>query len=122
MLFPRLALALACAIRAVGLVALELLLRHRTKRVTIVYPPGLLMKWQDETAEKFGFDFTIVDSAQLNQLRRSHGSTADPFWVYPLAIVSLSWLRGAKAERLLHVVIEGKEGNDGAGDERPASS
>ena len=102
-----------------GLVALELLLRHRAKRVMIVCPPGLMVKWQDEMAEKFGLDFTIVDSAQLNQLRRSHGSAANPFRVYPLTIVSLSWLRGAKAERLLHEVIEGKEGNGGADDERP---
>jgi superfamily II DNA or RNA helicase len=102
-----------------GLVALELLLRHRAKRVMIVCPPGLMLKWQDEMAERFGLDFTIVDSAQLNQLRRSHGSAANPFRVYPLTIVSLSWLRGAKAERLLHEVIEGKEGSEGAGHERP---
>ena len=75
----------------------------------IVCPPGLMVKWQDEMAEKFGLNFTIVDSAQLNQLRRSHGSAANPFRVYPLTIVSLSWLRGAKAERLLHEVIEGDE-------------
>ncbi len=35
-----------------GLVALELLLRHRAKRVMIVCPPGLMVKWQDEMAEK----------------------------------------------------------------------
>lgn len=93
-----------------GLVALELLLRHRAKRIMIVCPPGLMVKWQDEMAEKFGLNFTIVDSAQLNQLRRSHGSAANPFRVYPLTIVSLSWLRGAKAERLLHEVIEGDGG------------
>ena len=89
-----------------GLVALELLLRHRAKRIMVVCPPGLMLKWQDEMAEKFGLNFTIVDSAQLNQLRRSHGSAANPFRVYPLTIVSLSWLRGAKAERLLHEVTE----------------
>lgn len=89
-----------------GLVALELLLRHRAKRVMIVCPPGLMVKWQDEMAEKFGLDFVIVDSAQLNALRRSHGSAANPFRVYPLTIVSLSWLRGAKAERLLHEVLD----------------
>ena len=99
-----------------GLVAMELLLRHRAKRVMIVCPPDLMVKWQDEMAEKFGLDFTVVDSAQLNQLRRSHGSAANPFRVYPLTIVSLSWLRGAKAERLLHEVIEG---NDIEHDERP---
>jgi superfamily II DNA or RNA helicase len=92
-----------------GLVALELLLRHRARRVMIVCPPGLMVKWRDEMAEKFGLTFTIVDSAQLNELRRSHGSAANPFRVYPLTIVSLSWLRGAKAERLLHEVIEGNE-------------
>jgi SNF2-related domain len=89
-----------------GLVALELLLRHRAKRIMIVCPPGLMVKWQDEMAEKFGLAFTIVDSAQLNTLRRSHGSAADPFRVYPLTIVSLTWLRGAKAERLLQEVID----------------
>ena len=93
-----------------GLVALELLLRHRAKRIMVVCPPGLMVKWQDEMAEKFGLNFTIVDSAQLNQLRRSHGSAANPFRVYLLTIVSLSWLRGAKAERLLHEVIEGDGG------------
>src|ERR1700676_1135740 len=50
-----------------GLVALELLLRHRAKRIMVVCPPGLMLKWQDEMAEKFGLNFTIVDSAQLNQ-------------------------------------------------------
>jgi superfamily II DNA or RNA helicase len=90
-----------------GLVTLELLMRHRAKRIMIVCPPGLMVKWRDEMEEKFGLSFTIVDSAQLNALRRSHGSAANPFRVYPLTIVSLSWLRGAKAERLLHEVIEG---------------
>ena len=89
-----------------GLVALELLLRHRAKRIMIVCPPGLMVKWQDEMAEKFGLAFTIVDSAQLNVLRRSHGSAANPFRVYPLTIVSLTWLRGAKAERLLQEVLD----------------
>ncbi len=89
-----------------GLVALELLLRHRAKRIMIVCPPGLMVKWQDEMAEKFGLASTIVDSAQLNTLRRSHGSAANPFRVYPLTIVSLTWLRGAKAERLLQEVLD----------------
>ncbi len=89
-----------------GLVALELLLRHRARRIMIVCPPGLMVKWQDEMAEKFGLAFTIVDSAQLNTLRRSHGSAANPFRVYPLTIVSLTWLRGAKAERLLQEVLD----------------
>ncbi|GAA2746295.1 DISARM system SNF2-like helicase DrmD [Kitasatospora cinereorecta] len=87
-----------------GLVARELMLRHRARRVMVVCPAGLTVKWRNEMAEKFGLDFTIVDSAQCAALRRSHGSAANPFRVYPLTIVSLPWLRGAKAQRLLDEV------------------
>ena len=45
-----------------GLVAQELLLRHRARRIMIVCPAGLTVKWHDEMAEKFGLDFTVVDS------------------------------------------------------------
>src|SRR5262249_48894872 len=40
-----------------GLVAQELLLRHRARRVMVVCPAGLTVKWRDEMAEKFGLDF-----------------------------------------------------------------
>ncbi|GAA0406497.1 DISARM system SNF2-like helicase DrmD [Micromonospora gifhornensis] len=88
-----------------GLVAQELLLRHRARRIMIVCPAGLTLKWRDEMAEKFGFDFTIIDSERCAAVRRSHGSAANPFLVYPLSIVSLPWLRGQKAQRLLDEVL-----------------
>jgi superfamily II DNA or RNA helicase len=88
-----------------GLVAQELLLRHRAKRVMIVCPAGLTLKWRDEMAEKFGLGFTIVDAGQVTRLRRTHGSAANPFRVYPLILVSLPWLRGPKAQRLLDEVL-----------------
>ena len=49
----------------------ELLLRHRARRVMVVCPAGLTLKWRDEMAEKFGLDFTIVDSEQCARLRRT---------------------------------------------------
>ncbi len=88
-----------------GLVAQELLLRHRAHRIMIVCPAGLTLKWRDEMAEKFGLDFTIVDCERCAQVRRTHGSAANPFAVYPLCIVSLPWLRGPKAQRLLDEVL-----------------
>ncbi len=88
-----------------GLVAQELLLRHRARRIMIVCPAGLTLKWRDEMAEKFGLDFTIIDSERCAAVRRSHGSAANPFLVYPLSIVSLPWLRGQKAQRLLDEVL-----------------
>ncbi|MET8387654.1 DISARM system SNF2-like helicase DrmD [Streptosporangium canum] len=89
-----------------GLVAQELLLRHRARRVMIVCPAGLTLKWRDEMAEKFGLDFTIVDTERCAVVRRTHGSAANPFQVYPLTIVSLPWLRGQKAQRLLDEVLD----------------
>jgi superfamily II DNA or RNA helicase len=88
-----------------GLVAQELLLRHRVRRVMVVCPATLTLKWKAETAEKFGLDFTIVDSARMRELRRSHGIAANPFRVYPLTIVSLQWLPGARVQRLLDEVL-----------------
>jgi superfamily II DNA or RNA helicase len=88
-----------------GLVAQELLLRHRTQRIMIICPAGLTVKWQDEMAEKFGLDFTIIDSDRCAQVRRDYGSAANPFNVYPLTVISLPWLRGAKAQRLLDEVL-----------------
>ena len=85
-----------------GLVVQELMLRHRVRRVMVVCPATLTLKWKAEMAEKFGLDFTIVNSECLRQLRRTHGIAANPFRVYPLTIVSLPWLPGARAERILN--------------------
>ncbi|MEH0932757.1 DISARM system SNF2-like helicase DrmD [Micromonospora sp. CPCC 205558] len=88
-----------------GLVAQELLLRQRARRIMIVCPAGLTLKWRDEMAEKFGLDFTIIDAERCAMVRRTHGSAANPFEVYPLSIISLPWLRGQKAQRLLDEVL-----------------
>ncbi len=88
-----------------GLVVQELLLRHRIRRVMVVCPATLTLKWKAEMAEKFGLDFTIVDSECLKLLRRTHGINANPFRVFPLTIVSLSWLPGPRAERILNEVL-----------------
>ncbi|RTL70278.1 MAG: helicase [Pseudonocardiaceae bacterium] len=88
-----------------GLVAQELLLRNRARRIMVVCPAGLTVKWRDEMAEKFGLDFTVIDSERCAQVRRDFGSGANPFNVFPLAIVSLPWLRGPKAQRLLAEVL-----------------
>ncbi|WP_432075988.1 DISARM system SNF2-like helicase DrmD [Streptomyces wuyuanensis] len=88
-----------------GLVVQELLLRGRAHRVMVICPAGLTLKWRDELAEKFGLEFTIVDAEHCARLRRTHGTAANPFRVHPLTIVSLPWLRGTKAQRLLDEVV-----------------
>ncbi|MFH0241787.1 DISARM system SNF2-like helicase DrmD [Streptomyces sp. HK10] len=100
-----------------GLVVQELMLRGRARRTMIVCPAGLTLKWRDEMAEKFGLEFTIVDSEHCARLRRTHGTAANPFRVHPLTIVSLPWLRGQKAQRLLDEVV-GAPGQGGDGDHK----
>ncbi len=85
-----------------GLVALELLLRHRARKILVVAPAGLTSKWRDEMDEKFGLDFTVIDAEECARLRRVRGSAANPFRSHQLMIVSLPWLRTNRAQRLLN--------------------
>lgn len=87
-----------------GLVIQELFLRHRARTAVIVCPPSLSLKWQDEMREKFGLEFTIVNSELMAQVRRTHGLHANPFRIFPRVIVSMSWLPGVRAQRLLREV------------------
>ena len=87
-----------------GLVIQELLLRHRARSVMVVCPPSLMVKWADEMREKFGLDFVIVNSERMAEVRRTHGLNANPFRLFPRVIVSMAWLRSARAQRLLRDV------------------
>src|SRR5439155_9213036 len=49
-----------------GLVLQELIVRHRARRVLVVCPASLTIKWRDEMAEKFGLEFRIVDRPLLH--------------------------------------------------------
>lgn len=88
-----------------GLVIEELLLRHRARSVIIVCPPSLAQKWRDEMREKFGLEFVIVDSARIAADRRTYGLAANPLRLYPRVIVSMAWLPGVRAQRLLREVL-----------------
>jgi superfamily II DNA or RNA helicase len=88
-----------------GLVIQELLLRHRARTAVIVCPPSLSLKWQDEMREKFGLEFTLVNSELMAQVRRTHGLHANPFLLFPRVIVSMAWLPQVRAQRLLRDVF-----------------
>lgn len=87
-----------------GLVIQELFLRHRARTAVVVCPPSLALKWQDEMREKFGLEFTIVNSELMAQVRRIHGLHANPFQLFPRVIVSMAWLPQVRAQRLLRDV------------------
>lgn len=90
-----------------GLVIQELLLRHRARSVIVICPAGLALKWQDEMQEKFGLDFTVVNSETMKEVRRSHGVHANPFTLFPRIIVSMAWLPGQRAQRQLRDAFAG---------------
>jgi superfamily II DNA or RNA helicase len=76
-----------------GLVAQELLLRHRARRALVVCPSALQVQWRDQLWDKFGLEFKIVDSALLKELRRSRGLYANPWAHFPRLITSIDFLK-----------------------------
>jgi superfamily II DNA or RNA helicase len=92
-----------------GLVIHEMLLRHRARRVLVVCPASLTLKWRDEMREKFGLPFTVLNADALKNLRRTHGLQANPFTAYPRMIISLPWLRTPRVQRLLDEVLDSSQ-------------
>jgi SNF2 family DNA or RNA helicase len=56
-----------------GLTVLELIIRHRARRVLVVCPASLQVQWRDQMRDKFGLEFRIVDSDLMRDLRRKRG-------------------------------------------------
>src|SRR5262249_21633300 len=76
-----------------GLVVLELLIRHRARKVLVVCPASLQIQWRDQMRDKFGLDFRIVDSELLRQLRRGRGLHVNPWTHHPRLITSIDFLK-----------------------------
>ena len=49
--------------------------------IVVAAPASMLLQWQDELAQKFGLDFTIVDREHLLDTRRTRGFSANPWSV-----------------------------------------
>jgi len=88
-----------------GLVAQELILRHRVHTAMVVCPAPLQLKWKDEMYEKFGLNFEIINTEFVKELRRSRGIRANPFTAYPRMIMSLDWLKRERPMRMLRRVL-----------------
>lgn len=69
-----------------------MLLRRRVDMIVVAAPAPMLLQWQDELAQKFGLDFTIVDREHLLETRRTRGFSANPWSVGSRFIVSHSVL------------------------------
>jgi superfamily II DNA or RNA helicase len=88
-----------------GLVAQELLLRHRARTILIVCPASLCVQWRDQMLEKFGLEFRIVDTELLRQLRRTRGLGVNPWSHHPRLITSIDWLKRDAPMRLMRETL-----------------
>jgi superfamily II DNA or RNA helicase len=94
-----------------GLVAQELTLRHRARRILIVAPASLLIQWRDQMRDKFGLEFRIVDGEYVRELRRSRGLHVNPWASFPRLITSIDYLKRARPLRLFRETLP-KAGED----------
>jgi len=83
-----------------GMVALELIIRHRARRILVVCPSALQIQWRDQMRDKFGLDFRIVDSSLMRDLRRRRGIHVNPWSHFPRLITSIDFLKRERPLRL----------------------
>ena len=83
-----------------GLVALELIIRHRARKIVVVCPSALQIQWRDQMRDKFGLDFRIVDAELMRDLRRRRGIHVNPWAHFPRLITSIDFLKRERPLRL----------------------
>ena len=92
-----------------GMVALELIIRHRTRKILIVCPAPLQVQWQEQMRDKFGLDFRIVNSALMGVLRRSRGIHVNPWSHFPRLITSIDFLKRERPLRRFRELLPGPD-------------
>ncbi len=92
-----------------GMVALELIIRHRARKIMIVCPASLQVQWQEQMRDKFGLDFRIVNSAMMGVLRRSRGIHVNPWNHFPRLITSIDFLKRERPLRLFRELLPGPD-------------
>lgn len=76
-----------------GFILRELLLRKRIREILVAAPASMLEQWQQELQQRFGLNFTILDRAYLQHVRREHGLGVNPWSTRPRFLVSHALLR-----------------------------
>jgi ERCC4-related helicase len=88
-----------------GMVALELIIRHRARKILIVVPSSLQIQWRDQMRDKFGLEFRIVDSELMRELRRRRGIHVNPWSHFPRLITSIDFLKRERPLRLFRETL-----------------
>ncbi|MDQ6643070.1 MAG: DEAD/DEAH box helicase, partial [Chloroflexota bacterium] len=88
-----------------GLVAQELIIRHRARRILVICPAALQVQWHDQMRDKFGLEFRIVDSEMMRMLRRERGLHVNPWTHFPRLITSIDFLKRERPMRLFSEIL-----------------
>src|SRR3954452_20821536 len=88
-----------------GLVALELIIRHRARRVLVVCPDSLQVQWGGQMRDKVGVGVRIVDSEPMCDLRRRRGIHVNPWSHFPRLITSIDFLKRERPLRLFRETL-----------------
>lgn len=88
-----------------GLVAQELILRQRARRILIICPSALQVQWQEQMRNKFGLDFRIVNSELMKGLRRRRGIHVNPWGYFPRLITSIDFIKRDRPLRLFREIL-----------------
>jgi superfamily II DNA or RNA helicase len=88
-----------------GLVAQELILRQRARRILIICPSSLQVQWQEQMRSKFGLDFRIVNSELMKGLRRRRGIHVNPWGHFPRLITSIDFIKRDRPLRLFREIL-----------------
>jgi SNF2 family DNA or RNA helicase len=88
-----------------GLVAQELIIRHRARRILIICPAALQVQWHDQMRDKFGLEFRVVDSEMMRMLRRERGLHVNPWTHFPRLITSIDFLKRERPMRLFSEIL-----------------
>jgi SNF2 family DNA or RNA helicase len=92
-----------------GMTALELIIRHRARRILVVCPSALQIQWKEQMRDKFGLDFRLVDSNLMKELRRSRGIHVNPWSHFPRLITSIDFLKRERPLRLFREILPGPD-------------
>ena len=92
-----------------GMVTLELIIRHRARKVLIVCPSSLQVQWREQMRDKFGLDFRIVGSELMKELRRDRGIHVNPWNHFPRLITSIDFLKRERPLRMFREILPGPD-------------
>src|SRR5690606_33584220 len=76
-----------------GLIARELLMRQRVRRIVVAAPPSVVRQWQEELDQRFGLTFAIFDRDYVRPMRRDRGYGVNPWKTHSRFVVSHPLLR-----------------------------